>query len=778
MKRAAAIVLCVLVLAGVISACSPAGEIVPDKTPDVVDVDAPTPGPRSCGIVINELMADNESFVLNCFDDWAELYNCGDEEFSLDSCVLTKKEQGSPVIPLDGMTVPANGYLVIMLGDSAPFRLDKDGDSLVLLMDGGLADSVEFDASVGDKSFTRDGVCGYPTPGFENSEAGYEEYLSSLALPGLRINEVVSSNTKYAPVGGEYFDLVEIYNGSGAPVDLSAYCLSDKQSEPERYRFPAVTLEAGGYFVVYCSGREGADHAPFKISSSGEKLYLSGPEGVVDFVDVPGDLNANESYGRSGAGFAYMADVTPGSENAGGYDSSVAAPSPNRPSGAYEEAFSLELSGGGDIYYTTDGSEPNRYSHKYSEPIKISHMAFIRAIAIADGRASEETQLFYTVGVEHAYPIVNVTMKQEDLTGSEGVLNHPQEEYEHQAYVTMMENGDICFSVPCGFKLHGNDSKKGEKQNFQLRFRSKYGMSKLEYKVFPTRDIEKFNSLILKGGSEDYVFCGFRDELCTSLVDGTTALSVQAYRPVILYLNGEYRGIYWLRERFDPEYVSQRLGVSDDSVNILKDYGDNVVSGSGKSFYDLIKYCKSHDLRNEEDYKYVMARIDYMSMIDWYVCRSYFGDTDLANIRFYSSTEDDGKWHWCFYDLDWALWNDTEDPIGKTARNDGHHVIMLALLKNPDFKDKFLKRYAQLMKTVLNEENICAKADEFVELMRPEIAEDREKYGYTVDRWERSVEQLKSFVKNGKRDKTVLAGIKKYFGLSDQQMKDYFGRTA
>ena len=108
----------------------------------------------------------------------------------------------------------------------------------------------------------------------------------------------------------------------------------------------------------------------------------------------------------------------------------------------------------------------------------------------------------------------------------------------------------------------------------------------------------------------------------------------------------------------------------------------------------FLKFCEKNDLRNEENYKYVMDRIDATSLMDWYICRAYYADMDLANVKFFQSDEGDGKWHWCFFDLDWALWNNTEDPIGRTARNDGNHAIILALLKNPEFKDIFLKRYA------------------------------------------------------------------------------------
>ena len=757
------------VLAGVLSGCAEPA-IGTNADPDPVDID------EAKRISINEVMADNSNFVMGCMHDWVELYNDNDRDVRLTSYYLRKSERSSKRLTLDDYTIPAKGFLVIELTDESPFRLSKEGDGLLLISGKGVADELVFDASIGKRSWSHEGVCAHPTPGYPNTEAGYNEYLDSVELPGLRINEIVSSNDRYLPIDENYYDLVEIYNGTGAAVRLSDYWLSDKKSEPKRYHFPEVTLEAGGYYVVYCSGLTGEEHASFKISSSGETVYLSDGNGFVDAVYVPGDVLKNESYGRNGKQLVYMSEATPGAENAAGRLNRLGVPAASVASGAYDHELSVELSAEGTIYYTLDGTEPTTGSTVYTEPIAVDSVASIRTFCESEGSRSGITNYFYLVNINHAYPVVNVAIKQEYLDGDEGVLNHITEEYEHEAFVTMMNGGEECFSVPCGFKLHGNDSKKGDKQNFQLRFRSAYGASKLEYKVFENRDYEVYNSLILKGGSEDYLFCGLRDELCTGLVDGTTNLEVQAYRPVILYLNGQYWGFYWLRERYDTTYAANRLGVDKDTVNIVKTYGRATAVGSGTGFTELIEYCRTHDLTERECYEHVISRIDVFSLMDWYICRSYLGDQDLANVRMYNSEAGDGRWRWCFYDLDWALFVNTEDPIGCTVKKDGNHDIILALLKNPEFKDLFLKRYAYLMQSVLNENAIIKKVDELAAIMEPEIAMDREKYGLTVEAWRYNIENLKNYVRNGKRDETVLAGIKRYFGLSDAEMKAYFGK--
>lgn len=726
-------------------------------------------------ITISELMADNADFTMGCFDDWVELKNEEDEDIRLVGCSLTKKKKGAPMMHLDEYTIPAGGFLVIRLNDSTPFRLGREGECVVLYVGSEKADELAYNETIGQGSWTHEGACSAPTPGYANSRAGYEEYLASLSVPALRINEVISSNDSVSPKEGEFYDIVEIFNGSGEAVQLGEYSLSDKKSEPDRYTFPIVELPAGGYYIVYCGAAAGEDCAPFKISSAGETLYLSRGGEFVDCVHVPGDIPKNESWGRTEEGFAYFKEPTIGSENGEGYAGVIAPPQASVPTGEYEEPFELVLTGEGTIHYTLDGTEPGPNSPVYSSPIRIEGIKSIRAYCENGGQASELAEFFYAVGEAHTVPIINVAIKKEYLNGPEGVLNNVDPEYEHEAYVTMMENGEVLFSAPCGFKLHGNDSKKGKKQNFQLRFRAAYGLSKLKYPVFEDRDFDSYNSLILKGGSEDYVFCNFRDELAAALTDGVTALSVQAYRPAILYLDGEYWGVYWLRERIDAEYCANRLGVSKESITLLKDYGEAAVTGSSKEFLALCDYCASHDLKNKTDYEYVMAKIDSVSLMDWYICRAFMGDTDLANMRVYSSSEADGRWHWCFFDLDWSFWNETTDPIGKTARNDGHHKIIVALLKNPDFKKAFLERTAFLLRNVLNEERIIRETDGLASLIRGEMPADREKLGYTMDMWESNIAKLKSYVEGGARLKTFLKGVKNYFGLSDSEMRGYFG---
>ena len=122
--------------------------------------------------------------------------------------------------------------------------------------------------------------------------------------PAVIISEVVSSNrdSLEASEGGSP-DWIELYNASGASVDLSGWSLSDDADDPEAWRFPALVVEPGGFLVVLASGQggdaEGGEiHTDFALSSVGEELLLSCPVGLADSLTLPA-LGEDIAYGRS-----------------------------------------------------------------------------------------------------------------------------------------------------------------------------------------------------------------------------------------------------------------------------------------------------------------------------------------------------------------------------------------------------------------------------------------------------------------------------------------------
>ena len=774
MKRFFAILLAAVLLVSCFAGCEAApGEAGAGETQPAVATTAAAE--QAADIVINEVMPDNKKVCLGHEKDWVELYNRGETAVSLDGYYLTDDLQEPQAMPLTGMEIPAGGYLVVTLEEEGPFRLSADGETVYLLYGKQELSQLAFGLSEDGESFSQEGICDLPTPGFPNTEEGYQAYLESLVLPELTINEVLASNSKYMAVGGQYYDLLEVRNNSDQPLNLLGYTLTDKHSEPERYAFPDVTLEPGGFYVVYCSDNAalGEDHAPFKISASGETVYLVKNGAFVDALTIPGDMQKNESYGRVGNIPMYLEKPTLGEENAQGFATGVAAPAADIPSGIYEEPVTVTLSGEGTIYYTTDGSRPSEKSSVYAEPISISDVSTIRTFCVSGSRSSETVNYTYLVGKNHDLPVVTVSIPDKYLTGGSGLLKNYESKAEYEAVVTLIEDGEEKFSVPCGFRLHGNDSRKHSKKNFSLRFRSEYGVGKLEYKLFDDLDIEEFNSVLLKGGSEDWYKSMIRDELASAVAGSGTNLYTQATKPIVLYLGDEYWGIYYFRERYSVDYVASHLNVSPESVDIAYSNAAYSDAGDVTDFLDLRTYVQTHDMRQPEHYQYLTERIDVVSLMDWYICRSFMGDRDTANIRRFRSSEYDGKWRWMYFDVDWGFNWKGDHPFSSIATLGGDNVLMQAVLKNPEGRDAFLKRYDYLMDTILNGEFINGKIDELVNSFASEISADRARWKVSEEDWASQVAFVRDFVNT--RKKRVLQDLQSYFQLSNDEIEYYFG---
>lgn len=752
----------------------------PDATAGTTTEGTTAPKPVAADLLISEVMPDNKFLVMGHENDWVELLNREETVISLEGYYLTDDPEKPTQLPLEDLEIPAGGYLTIVLDEAAPFRLSAEGETVYLFFQEQLLSQVTFGLSENGESYDQDGVLPLATPGYANTQEGYEEYLQNLQLPELYISEVMSSNSMYLPVNGECYDLVEVRNGSNAPVDLGDYHLTDKRSEPGRYAFPDVTLQPGECFVVYCSDNAslGRDHAPFKISASGENIYLLKNGRFVDALVVPGDVQKDQSYGRDGSIPSYFAAPTPGSDNAAGYRMAVAAPVADQASGVYQEAVTVTLSASGTIYYTLDGSRPTTGSARYTEPIVVDGVTTIRAFCVEGERSSPVTAYTYLVDAEHELPVVHLAISQENLTGDQGVLNHTWKNYEYEGVVTLIEDGEEKFSVPVGFRLHGNDSRLGAKQNFQLRFRSEYGASKLQYPLFPDRDIQEYDSLLLKGGSEDFPYAMMRDEVLTGIAGTNTNIYTLAMKPVVLYLGGEYWGVYYLRERFSDEYVASHMGVSPESVDILESNEASVQCGDNEDFLALRKFVNSHDMSKQENYDYLASQISVESLVDWYICRSYAADRDVANIRRCRSTEGDGKWYWMYFDLDWGFFLFDSAPVSYILQHSGGDIELIhAVLKSEAGRDVFFTRWAELLKTNLNETYILGYIDDLVAQIQSEMPRDRARWNTTMEQWDKYMANLRRHVEGNARTKTVLRDLQNYFGLSDAEMEYYFSEV-
>ena len=782
MKRIFPLLLTALLLS-LLPGCSnelpPADVTTPPETTAVTtpipEATAPTEG-YIAPLQISEVMPDNALLILGCEQDWVELHNPENAPVSLDGYALTDDLNRPGALPLTGLTIPAEGYLTVILEDGGPLGLSELGETLYLTYGDETISELPFSAAEKGKSFDSDGICDFPTPGYANTEEGYITYINNTSLPELVISEVMAANGSYYAVNYfDHYDLIEVLNTSDQPLNLSDYYLCDDRYSTNRYYFPELTLEPGEYYVVLCSGDPslGQRHAAFGLAP-GDTVYLAKQGTYIDALSIPADLQYDESYGRFENLPVYLSNPTPGKANTDGSLTGIAPPTADIAPGLYGEAVTVTLQGDGTIYYTTSGARPTTRSMEYTGPVTIDGVTTLRAICVQEGRISPVVNFTYVIDQEHDLPVLVISLPETSIWGPEGLHTDIDAGYEYEAVMTLFEDRQEKFNIPCGLTLHGNDSRFGAKKNYQLRFRAEYGASKLNYRLFDSRDIDEFNSLLLKGGSEDWGTAMLRDELATSIADGTTTLYTQAMKPVVVYLAGEYWGVHHLRERFSSDYVASHMNVSPESVDILYSSFGYAQDGTTEDFDAIKTYVLLNNMTTNENYAYLCEQIDVVSLMDWYICRTYMEDTDTANIRRCRSIEGDGKWHWMYFDLDWSFYSRDSKPVtGIIESADGDYRLIHALLASEAGQDAFLKRYAYLMETVLNEEFINNRIDEILAPILSEMPRDRDRWGRSMEYWHSCVQQLRDFTVD--REKIIINDLKNYFSLSDGQIEYYFG---
>lgn len=192
------------------------------------------------------------------------------------------------------------------------------------------------------------------------------------------INEICAKNTTIKATDGNYYDWIELYNNSKDDIDLSGYGLSEKKKTPFKYILQEGTVvPSKGYLVIYCDEAQNLidpSIAAFNLSTSGETVLLTSPDGVtVDSVKFD-SLKSDISYGRVPDGTMSFSNLimSPGKENKN-EDILIDMPSFSVEGGFYNQELNLELNCDQKykIYYTLDGSDPSENDLIYTQPIII-----------------------------------------------------------------------------------------------------------------------------------------------------------------------------------------------------------------------------------------------------------------------------------------------------------------------------------------------------------------------------------------------------------------------
>ncbi|MBE6579920.1 MAG: hypothetical protein E7651_08995 [Ruminococcaceae bacterium] len=757
-------------------------------------------------LVISEILLSGGDVPFGgVFTDVVELCNKGFETINTKGYYLSDGEDPYKYPLPEKILAPGECVLLICDGADeewhANFALSKGETLRITCPDHRYGESVAVVVPEDGKSLVREegaeGAAyrvGEVSLGYPNTVEGRASYLQANLGNTLWISEVVASNTESLPGSyGTTCDWVELYNPTDAPVSLEGWYLTDDPDELNMGKLPAETVQPGEYYVVFLSKdtenlRKGYPVVPFGLSSAGDRLYLSKEGMVADHVLVPA-LGANVSYGRAEGAmeFTVLASVTPNASN--GMPAMVTEiPSAVTAQGVYNDVNSLSvvLEGEGEIYYTTDCTVPTVNSTRYVGPLTLTETTVVRAISVAPGKtASKVLDLTYIINEDHSLPVASLVTEPDNLWDYyEGIYvmgpgANPKpphiganfwQNWEREASVSLYELDGTGFSSPCGIRIFGGFSRQQDMKSLSCFFRSDYGAGQLSYPLFGEGGLDVYEAFVFRNTGQDYNGARMRDALLTDLASSAMYMPSQKNRPVVLYLNGEFWGVYYIREKINENYIAGNFNVSPETVTL--DRGE----GSTSAYKDFIKYVKKNDLSDPEVYANVASQMDIDQYIDYMIAQIYIANLDNVNVKFFKI--DGQKWTWILFDVDYSTTftsNNTVaahlDPDGTGTNNYFSTDLINGLLENDGFRDKFLSRFAWQIENVWSYQRVNPVIDKYYNAILPEMERDCERWELSYSAWEKSVNRIRTFFEN--REGYVVEDLQDWFKLSDAQMEAY-----
>ncbi|MEM1056985.1 MAG: CotH kinase family protein [Bacteroidota bacterium] len=612
---------------------------------------------------------------------------------------------------------------------------------------------------------------------------------------GLVLNEFLASNaTTLADLDlGEYSDWVELHNPTAETVDLSGYHLTDDLDEPTRWRFPDGTLLApGGYLLVWTDGQETpapewiALHAPFRLSAGGEQIGLFSPTGVAVDTLTYGEQTTDISSGRfpdSTGPWSFFVTPTPGAANTTEPGAPLEPPTLSLASGFYSGTESITMEPpepGVTIRYTLDGTAPTETSATYTEPIPLGQTSVIRAAAFAPERtASAPVTRSYFVGETSDLPVISLVTDPDGffsdergiyVEGTNGIPGRCRtvpvnwnQDWEREVHVSFFEpdgTGGFTLAIDqgAGVRIFGGCSRIYPQKSLQLHARARYGASAFEHRFFEELDIESFDDLVLRSSAQDWWRTMFRDGMIQTLTRHMD-LDGQAYRPAIVFLNGEYWGIHNLREKLNEDWIEAHYGHANDEAELIEE----TWGGQSEHYDELEAILETTDLNTPQGFAEVKARMDVDQYLNYQIAQIYAANADWPgnNLKLWRPLTPEGRWRWMLFDTDFGYGGNgngqsgsntlalATEPNGPDWPNPPWSTFLFRrLLTNDGFRHTFIQRMAAHTSTTFDPTRTRALIDSLQTTLSAEVPRHKARWPRSISfgsSWDALVGIMESF---------------------------------
>jgi hypothetical protein len=599
--------------------------------------------------------------------------------------------------------------------------------------------------------------------------------VSSNSIAQIVINEF-SAHKGIFDENDQETDWIEIYNSSNQEINLSSYFLTDELANLEKWQLPNVNLMPNSIITFYSSGKDtqfndGVNdyyHTNFKLSPS-ETIALYDGNEIIDSTYINSDLYFGISMGKSPDGsnqWCYFNNVTPNDFNGQSlcYQGITEEAIIDLESGWYSEPQSISISDSDQdnfyVFYTTDGSIPTIYDTPYTQPINInSNTSFsFRSFSYGYLPSKLNDRTFIFEEDNHELAVFSIHTDPENLWNEQSgiYVSGPNPSPDYPYYDSNFWQPWSKFSrieyfdgnktkkaeESLDLEIHGGWSRAEPQKSFRLDFKSKY-TGRLEEAVIPAKNhIESYNNFNLRNGGQHTWSDKIQDAIISRIASETN-VNYMAYEPCITYLNGEYWGVYGIREKIDEHYIEDNYGFNSDSIDLMNAW--SVLAGSDENAIDSYQIIMDENANSNGFYELFSSIWNVDNYMDYFIIQTFIQNMDWLgiawganNIKLWRPQSDDGKWNYVLYDTDGSLGyfgQSYYDNYLAYAMNPAyvnqHSQIFNKVLQNEEFRCQFTNRYADLINTSLSLES----AQDKTEIIKNDMQDAMPRH---IERWQNS----------------------------------------
>lgn len=678
-------------------------------------------------VVINEVCSNNFAAQRDengDYPDCIELYNPSKEEISLDGYFLTDNEKIPDKYSLEGISVPAGGYILVYLGRESGLRISKEGEKVFL------------------------------------SDTSRVGFVDQVVIPRL------SYDTSYGRIrdGKAKWSVMSTTLGSSnEDAKLLAEVSLDK---------PVFDVSGGFYEEAF---------ELHLYSLAGGKIYytLDGSEPTKESIPYKGSIWIEDNSQEENR-YASRKDLTPTRDYI--------------PDFLVDKAVVVRAVCYNSVTNQVSDIATETFFVGYDKREEYEGMAVLSLVVDDEDLFDDHTGI-YGNGANYEEYLANGGMQEgkilDSYTDADGVVYHRYmasnafnagKEWERRASIAYFdEQHTYCFNQNVGVRIAGASTRGLPQKSFNVFTRDIYDETdKIPYAFFDNGII--YSTIKLRNGGGNTDGLKFLDAFLEEAASERNTVTTQKAKPCVVFLNGEYWGIYSIRERYNVEYLANCFNIDPNGIMLVKAGSAVTQQDETMSAYqymlDVITEC---DLTYEDTYALADELVDIQSLIDYCCINLYLDNRDVAlgyNTAMWRTTQvetdySDGKWRFMLYDMDECIhpdsntWEDRENWMGENALF--CEPMIQSLMDNEGFRRQFCLSFMDIANTTFSYERMHSKLADWSSLYSTQVVKDHQRFydaAYDLEEFYTEVEQVDQFFEQ--RFIFAMESLAKSFGLSGE----------